>query len=46
MLKAIYGRAYKKTYKRVYEGDRLRNLRVYRIPLLEEVAGQDIAKVA
>jgi hypothetical protein len=46
MLKKIYGPAYKKTYKRVYEGGRLRNRRVYRIPLLEEAAGQDIANVA
>jgi len=50
MLKAIYGPAYKKTYKRVHEGGRLRNRRVYRIPLLEEAAktleAQDVAKVA
>jgi hypothetical protein len=48
MLKKIYGPAYKKTYKRMYEGGRLRNRRVYRIPLLEEAAqaaGQDVARV-
>ena len=47
MLKAIYGPAYKKTYKRVYEGGHLRNRRVF--PLLEEAArarGQDVARVA
>jgi hypothetical protein len=50
MLKAVYGPAYKKTYKRVYEDGRLRNRRVYRIPLLEEAArtleAQDVAQVA
>ena len=49
MLKLIYGPAYRKTYKRVYEGGRLRNRRVYRIPLLEEAAqaaGQDVPRVA
>jgi hypothetical protein len=50
ILKAIYGPAYKKTYKRVYEGGRLQNRRVYRIPLLEEAArtleAQDVAQFA
>jgi len=36
ILKLIYGPAYRKTYKRVYDGGRLRKRRVYRIPLLKE----------
>jgi hypothetical protein len=47
LLKLIYGPAHKKTYKRVYEGGRLRQRRIYRIPLLAEFeAVQDVAKVA
>jgi hypothetical protein len=37
LLRFVYGPAYKKTYKRVYEGGRLRKRRVYRIPLLGEL---------
>jgi len=36
ILKAIYGAAYRKSYKSVYDGGRLRKRRIYRIPLLEE----------
>jgi len=53
LLKLIYGPAYEKTYKRVYQGGRLRKRRVYRIPLLNEYEEatrtqgvQDVAKVA
>jgi len=53
MLMLIYGLGYRKTYKRVYEGGRLRKRRVYRIRLLkeyEEAAGTlgalDVARVA
>ena len=54
ILKLVYGPAYKKTYKRVYEGSRFRKRRVYRIPLLAEFnqaaealeQEQDVAQVA
>jgi hypothetical protein len=53
LLRFVYGPAYKKTYKRVYEGGRLRKRRVYRIPLLNEfdaaartLEAQDVAQVA
>src|SRR5215475_6967565 len=36
LLKLIHGPAYRKIYKRVYEGGRLWKRRVYRIPLLKE----------
>lgn len=37
LLKRIYGSAYQKTYKNVYDGGRLRKRRVYRVPTPEEV---------
>jgi hypothetical protein len=54
LLRFVYGPAYKKTYKRVYGGGRLRQRRVYRIPLLSEFdaaaraleQAQDTSKVA
>jgi hypothetical protein len=39
LLKLICGPAHRKTYKRVYEGGRLRKRRVYRIPLLKVLQG-------
>ena len=36
ILKMTHGAAYKKTYKNVYEGGRLRKRRVYAIPTLGE----------
>jgi hypothetical protein len=53
LLQLVYGSAYRKTYKRFYERGRLRQRRVYRIPLLSEfeeaartLEAQDVAKVA
>jgi hypothetical protein len=47
LLKLIYGPNYRKTYKRFYERWRLRQRRIYRIPLPAEFeAAQDIARVA
>jgi hypothetical protein len=36
VLRLVYGPTYQKTYKRIYEGSRLRKRRVYRVPLLAE----------
>jgi hypothetical protein len=53
LLRFVYGPAYKETYKRIYEGGRLRKRRVYRIPLLSEFDAaartlevQDVTQVA
>ena len=54
VLRLVYGPTYQKTYKRIYEGSRLRKRRVYRVPLLAEFnqaaealeQEQDVAKVA
>jgi hypothetical protein len=37
LLRQIYGSAYQKSYRNVYEGGRLRKRRVYRIPRVEEI---------
>jgi hypothetical protein len=37
LLKRIYGQGYRKTYKSVHDGGRLRKRRVYRVPTAEEV---------
>ena len=37
-LRAIHGPAYKKTYKRLYEGGRLRMRRAYCIPQARSIA--------
>jgi hypothetical protein len=37
LLRQIYGSAYQKSYRNVYEGGRLCKRRVYRIPRVEEI---------